>query len=581
MAMTACVQQEEIKDSSLGKNDFAFSVGKIDTRSAEYNAEEVSTLTIPVGTFNGESFFLEETVTDLDYDLIETKGTPIYTQNIDTYYKNINVVGYSTVDDGTILVPDTAYGFEFENGGRKVYTHYFGQDLWPDDADEDVYFFLKAPADYISSNTSKLTHNPSDGSIEFDYTSPYTGELQKDMLFTSRTLTKNEYTNNYSANGAPVTLYHALTGVKFRVGSDNTGTTKTIITGVKFSGLNDFGHCVITPTEGKVSKENVHWSKQDTELGTFTQGFDNTSYDDMGQAGGTKPIDNSIDLTNNENFAGTSLVKAASDQQLNDEDGSLTFWFIPQVITDAVTLEVTFRVKTGDTKEGTEITHVINFGEQLVAAGGANWLPGQLRTYTLDPKDVDVDIFDQMTGYVKNNLHVTNTGNVDEYVRMMLMGNWYGWLPDQDPTKVPASMLVGYTSEDTSDETMVDNWFGRKEPYSRGFDETFTGGKPNADEGNPWLFGTGSYYYYPTPIGAGEKLAETATLFQSYTLDPAWIPDIYIPVGGTRQKAKGVHLVFECVVQAIGAEDSNGHSYADCWAAWSAATGETIGPKNN
>ena len=188
-----------------------------------------------------------------------------------------------------------------------------------------------------------------------------------------------------------------------------------------------------------------------------------------------------------------------------------------------------------------------------------------------------MDIFDAMSNYTKSNFHVTNTGNVDEYVRVMLMGNWYGWLPDEDPETDEPNIMVGYKTSDINDDEMVANWFFRDPPFGNGFDDSFKMGVPSGN--NKWIRGTGSYYYYPIIIGAGEKLSSSEALFQTYTLDPAWVPEIWIPVGGTRKKAQGVHLVFECAVQAISAKKSDGTDYADCWEAWSAATGTTIGPK--
>ena len=316
-------------------------------------------------------------------------------------------------------------------------------------------------------------------------------------------------------------------------------------------------------------------------LGSFYQTFENATYDATlddpaenpdGTVGNTDDYDANHKW--NSDLNGTSWTAAAADHNLNDKDGSLTFWFIPQQLTDAVELKVTFLVKTPDTPNGTSITHTIAFGTK---SNNVEWKAGQLRTYTLMPKDVDVDIFDKMTDLVKSDLHVTNTGNVDEFVRVMLMGNWYGWLPDQDPTKDEPSIMVGYKTSSINDDTMVDNWFFRDAPFGNGFDNTFKMGVPA--NGNKWIRGTGSYYYYPEIIGAGEKLSGTDNLFISYTLDPAWVPDIWIPVGGTRQKAQGVHLVFECAVQAIGARKPDGSGNYTWQEAWSAATGTTIGPK--
>ena len=181
-----------------------------------------------------------------------------------------------------------------------------------------------------------------------------------------------------------------------------------------------------------------------------------------------------------------------------------------------------------------------------------------------------------MNGMVKSGLHVTNTGNVDEYVRMMLIGNWYGWLPSEDPATDEPTILVGYQHQ-TGDE-MVEAWYREDPTFSTGFDSSFTGGKPSGD--NEWIFGTGSYFYYPDAIGASDKLSATTALFPTYTLNSTWVPEIWIPVPeGGRRQAQGVHLIMECVIQAIGTKDASGQPYADCWAAWSAATGETIAAK--
>ena len=193
----------------------------------------------------------------------------------------------------------------------------------------------------------------------------------------------------------------------------------------------------------------------------------------------------------------------------------------------------------------------------------------------MSPSDVDVAIFDDMDGLEKDNLHVTNTGNVDEYVRVMLVGNWYDSAGD---------ILVGYkypsdaTEFDEGDDinTMVTPWYREDPVYGSHFDDSFKGGRPRGE--NKWVRGTGSYFYYPDVIGAGDKLSGTDAIFQSYILPESEIPVVWVPSGGSgaRVQAEGVHLVMEVVVQAISAYAPDGSKYATCWDAWSAATGEEI-----
>ena len=604
VALTSCEQEQSFDDfTPLGENDIAFYIpGPNSTRAEVVNEGTESGQRIEVGTDdNGHSLFLVESIEYLNPKTV-TRGAPAYTENVGKLYKTMGVYTDSNDSgDATFNVMDETMTENPAGGKGWRYNHQYVSDdkfkPWVDNSTA-ADFYLRMPATQSGVSNLKYAQTAA-GTIDFDYdASEISGAGLQDILFAYTSINKKTH-DGYLPKGAPVMMYHALTGVKFRVGNDNRSTTKTIIRSVEISGLKDYGHCVITPS----GNGTVVWTPgENPKVGSFKLEYKDFVYnvDDPGTGDNTidyvKPTEGDAPFgeswykgkTGIPNMEGESdeakafnASNVASKKNLNDEDGSLTFWFIPQEMTDDVILTIEFCIKTPDTAGetgGGMITHTINFGEQL-AAKNVVWNAGELRTYTLEPEDVDVDIFDQMTGYVKNNLHVTNTGNVDEYVRMMLMGNWYGWLPDQDPSKVPASMLVGYTTSDTNNETMVTNWFGREEPYSLGFDETFTGGKPAGD--NPWIFGTGSYYYYPEIIGAGEKLSQSAALFQEYELDPAWIPEIWIPVGGTRQKAKGVHLVFECVVQAISTKDANGTPYKDWKAAWSAATGQTIGVKTN
>ena len=249
-----------------------------------------------------------------------------------------------------------------------------------------------------------------------------------------------------------------------------------------------------------------------------------------------------------------------------------------------VQLKVTFVIKTPDTATeigGGVITHTIaDFGTRLKAAA-VNWDAGQLRTYVLEPSDVDVAIFDTMKDWKKDSLHVTNTGNVDEYVRMMVVGNWY----DGD-----GNILVGYKyagnetglPDSVDINEMIVPWFREDDTdgydYGSYFDDSFKYGRPN---GTNWKRGTGSYYYYTEVIGAGDKLSGTESLFKTYDYTPKEAPTIYIPssTSNVRVPAQGVHLVMEVVVQAIGTKKPDGTTYADCWEAWSAATGEEIKEK--
>ena len=178
----------------------------------------------------------------------------------------------------------------------------------------------------------------------------------------------------------------------------------------------------------------------------------------------------------------------------------------------------------------------------------------------------------------------------------MVIGNWYGWetQADKDAGKEP-DIMVGYKYSGAEGETiaagdtvntMVDPWFREDEVYGQYFDDSFKGGLPKAGR-TDWVRGTGSYFYFTKKIGPGEGVYDgdtdsaTAPLFVSYELPADKIPTIYIPVttSNVRVPAVGVHLKMEIVVQAIGTTKPDGTEYADCWAAWTAATGKPIAIK--
>ena len=598
LSIVSCVENEQFgeEEVNLSENGIAFKFSGVTTKASDAMAPVETKTGISFDVVDkelGVNFHMTENVVDLNSYAPMTKGSPVYHENLLSLkgqgYGQINVKTY--LKDGAEHADGNAtYDSEDKEGGTGgwLYLHSYPYSPWPNDPSQDVYFFLNMPA---TSNATDLEYDSSDGSIAFKYTSPATAALQKDILFAARTLNKDQYNGNFKTSGAPVTFYHALTGVKFRTESDNEGTTKTIITKVEFKGLYGDGEAVMNTSTGV-----VEWTPDSESAGNFSQTFTAPTY----SPGYTAEVeDNTVDYVKPEGEGakpafGDSWYGKNNTSNLNDDAGSLTFWFVPQAFKNAdgtanrdVTLEITFKVCTPSTPNGTELVHEIALGE-ILGAANVEWKAGQLRTYTLDPKDVDVDIFDTMdsgtddTGdyLVKENLRVTNTGNVKEFVRLLIMGNWYGWTSQKsmDDGDAP-SIIVGYRTANTSDDTMADYWRADHPTYGQGFDSSFTGGKvPSTSK---WRRGDGGWYYLD-PLGPGSAIsAETAPLFEYYRFYDDWTPTLYVPNPETGQRvpAVGVHLVMEVVVQAIGAEDENGEEYGTCWAAWSDATDLTISEK--
>ena len=579
--LSSCEKEKDFGGlTPLGENDVAFTLKSSDTRSMVAATPVQTGMTIKLD----DAVCLEETIEEMDYASPATRGVPAYTFNVGTLYTTMGVYADagSFGGDATFVVMDE---YENPNGGDGWrYRHNYDGNPWPDDT-TPVDFYLRMPE--TMTGVSNLDY--SDGQITFTFDSPNNGTAQQDILFSHTSLSKEDH-DGYLSNGAPVMMYHALTGVKFRNGHSNDGSTKTIITKVQFKNLKSHGVCTVTPgaEEGTTSKYKVEWEGLEKKA-TFTMNFSSLNPTYVPADGADNP-DGTISYGSDSQYAGTSWTSAAADHNINDEDGSFTFWFIPQQIDESVTLEITFLVKTPDTPDGTEVPHIIEFGKLVTQTTidedteeetktFTEWKAGQLRTYTLKPFDVDVEIFDDITDLTKDNLHVTNTGNVDEYVRIMVIGNWYGWKSDEDRAANPNNpmILVGYTSADPNNDTMVKPWFREDPTYAAGFDPTFPGGRPLAT--SHWKRGTGSYFYYDQVIGAGQQLSGTDVLFQHYELDESMIPPIYLPVANqtTRQLAVGVHLIMEIVVQAIPTTVDG--EVVDCWTAWSNAVGKEIKAK--
>ncbi|MBO7616211.1 MAG: hypothetical protein J6T22_03300 [Bacteroidales bacterium] len=602
--LSSCVQEKSFSDlTPIGENGIAFVLNNTSTRSMEAMSEipVEKGVTIPVSTgIQDEEFFLEETIEDLNC-APATKGAPAYTVNVGTIYKTMGVYVDPSVGkfggDAIFQLLDDSMTTNANGGKGWRYNHDYDGSPWPDET-TPVDFYLRMPAVYDAMDEFDYTTT---GSIAFDYNTPRTAQDQKDILFGYTRLTKEKHDSYLTKGGAPVTMSHALTGLKFRNGSDNTGALKTVITKIELIGLKGSGHCVIAPGT------SVEWSDPVDSPYSFIQVFDNPEYDpDLGKDNSDGTVDY---VSGEDNKFGDSWYSAGKDEQnpsnmanLNDEKGSMTFWLVPQIIGDGVKMKVTFRVKTKDTPNGTlidsdpdrptEITQTIDLSKYNK---GVEWKAGQLRTYTLSPKDVDVEIFDTMKGYVKNNLHVTNTGNTDEYIRMHVVGNWYGWKPGTTEAQMKTtepSILVGYKyagnesasqiAEGDNIDTMQIPWTREETMYGE-FDTSFTGGAL-AEGRTDWIRASGGFYY-PSKLGAGQAIEpDTTPLFDSYTLYGDKVPTIYLPsnTSDIRQPAVGVHLVMEVVVQAIAVPKNEDGTDKGWQQAWYEATGnEKLNPNPN
>lgn len=539
LLVASCGNEKEITVGGLEKNEVAFNLSAAQTRSVAKGSvispERIASLEMD----NGETFYLEETVESLNEGIV-TRGTPAFTENVAALYGSFSAVANPGTDKA---LEDAKFTANAEVDG--LWTHRYGRDVW---ANAPLTFYMRMPSE-PAGVTSSYTYN-ADGSIEFDYTSPTTAAGQQDILFTSTTM------QSESDNGKTVVFYHALTGVKFANFYTNTGITgaaaitKTIIKEVTLSGnsgkggFKNSGHCKVA-NDGTVT-----WSNLDG----------NTSFNVVA---GSAPND----VTNYEgsNYGLDELLKpSTAARNVNDEDGTLTLWIVPQAFQDgAVTITVKYDIVLVN---GDNTTTTVNDATITVSLGNKTWSAGDLHTYTLKPVHPSVELEDKMSEdkFVKSNVRVENTGNVFEYVRVNMIGNWVGKVQTAEGVYEDEDViLMGFTTSDPTNTTEVEFWNDKDNKTHYG---TFTNLVQKstaipAQAVSPYTINNwvryDKYYYYTLPIGPNDAI--TDQLFSSYEVGPSpefWIVDKW----GVRRKAKDVHLVIDMMVQAIPAPvDNNGN----------------------
>ena len=575
LMLSSCDNREkDYEDITIGEGEVAFRIGEVKTRSAAINQSE----TVQLGTVRSEdsSFILEDEVTSLDSfsDDIATRGTPAFTENVKDLYGTFYTValkaggtdaGSAAFAKNTDLVNGVEYTYEKDN----IWHYQYGEDIW---ANLPTYFFMRMPGSAPGVDLGTAPYNLSTGSITFNYTSPPAVANQKDILFTS-------YKRTEETNCEDITFFHALTGVKFSNYFDNKArekaegedfdpkTTKTIIKKVTIHGLKNQGTCTVTPDFTKTSKDVVEWNNV-TGNADFSITLGEAPNDTTNYTGSTYGLDTLLDAN-------------AKARNLNDKDGTLTFWFIPQDLTraagvDSVYLEVTFDVELDGKTTFSGVVVKANLSK-LLTAEHRNWQAGQLHTFTLRPTKVGVDIDDKLDEYVKSDVVVENTGNVWQYVRVNMIGNWWGNLwKENDEQGNPvyytdSTVLAGYAHASGDEETPGWNDKDGDEVYGH-----FVNLVAKSTTSNPVVNSHGwvrfdKYWYYTKPLGPGDSVSDT--FFDSYTVGPSpefWISDIF----GTRHAAGNVHLIMDLMVQSIEAPmTEDGEEITDYMHAWAAALG--------
>lgn len=416
-----------------------------DSLSASYDLEE-------------PGLKLEEYVSAIEVEPL-TKGVPVYTENLSDIYPVLGVTAYNSVSYKQWGGTDLSYDYVEESGNKYMHNYHDEGLQWPEPvASTSLRLFIRAP--YYASGSSdpctSISRDAQNCKTSFHYESPAKAVDQKDILFSTKDIAYS--TKDSDAND--VILFHALSGVKFKI-SDDCLSDGFVITKVVFAEVVDKGDCIVdtkTYTASTNSCDVVCWQLGSTPSRTaFTHEFPK-------------------DLVSAEKGDGSKFADSfygpTAKNNLNAADFSQTFWFIPQVLDD-VTVTIYYKKNGGEEQSS-----------KVIFGSGKVWKAGELHTYTLAVKGAGVSIEDKVDGLTKKDVKITNTGNMPEYFRVAVVANWV----DAD-----GNVLA---SQDVSLGTLGPNW------------------TLNAKDG---------YYYYTKPVNPGLQPGqvkvddEADLLFKSYT----------------------------------------------------------------
>lgn len=532
---SACSVENEIEGgdpSVTGENTIAFSMGSAATRSASIEEFAEPGAIIPLGKDeNGTSYILEESIVDLNTPV--TKGTPAYTENVGTLYRSF--AAKSELNENGVDA------FPYDSNTQK-WSKTYDESIWKNSSSLNFYMYM--PTDMTGGNNSPVTSlSFADKKISFSYSSPANAADQDDILFSYKELKKSEYNPE---KGASILFHHALTGVKFRIGNEASDITNNgiKITNISFKGLFDSGSCTVTPRDEKKVASGVDNPTGDYSSGDGTTVVWNNRTVTKNKVISSGTIEGTVDYSKTTSFGNkgaypTSFSSKYADNNLNDAEGTQTFWLIPQPLTGDVKLSITYEIN------GKTDTWEIDFG---TAVGATTWQAGQIRTYTIKIDDVNVHISDAITEKGdKNNIVIKNTGNTKAFIRATIIGNWCA---DN------GEAVFGYTDFLVPDSPYV-------EIPSWTIDNP-GGGKFSGLPGEGWVRAKDGYFYYTTALESG---ATAPALFTSYT--PGEAPKYQIA-----GKNIDAHFVMEIATQAITTNKIDGTGSYETWsAAWKEALG--------
>ena len=563
--LSSCVQEKSFNGVPIEKGDVAFVMQSGPSTRADLGSPVTKGINVPIGKVGNMNLYLEETISDLDYAVPETRGVPVFTENVGKLYADklfVHAVGGG--------FGDAVFGTDGMAGDGWRYSHHYGdKDPWPDDGTA-VDFYLRMPSDMTGVTFGDGAYAAGAKTI-FTYTSPLTAEDQADIIFAGITLDEATHKENLP-NGTPVTFYHALTAVKFAIANPEDEVENIQVTNISFTGLKNTGTCTVDPS----ATPKVAWTNTSATTTTEEQGDETITKPNVIQQDFVKADLVEFNKTNNPDFGdsffnpgdGTAAKPGTDKQNINTQTASKTFWLVPQKFEESTAV-----LRISYTINGNAEYIDLNLGEVL--GSKVEWKAGQLRTYTIRMDEVNVKIEDTVTtngnadngyaGSIKENVTITNTGNTKAFIRAAIVGQWLDYLDRP---------VFGFTDK-VNNLYLVESWyedqFVNKEREHGLFVDLAGYDKENPY--NDWTLCEDGYYYYtivvpPITEVTQASQAQTKALFTSYTVGT--IPNTEI--AGQEIANASMHFELEIATQAVSAIKLDGSVYA--WdEAWERALG--------
>lgn len=293
-----------------------------------------------------------------------TRAVPVYSDNFNALYgTELYGTAYQTVSGSSELTDPWGSGLGI-NGTVKYtysaednnYTYDYENLAWPDN--KSLRIFFEAPYSTTKDLNNKKYY--ADGKVSFDYSisgDSHDASADKDILFASTTRTPDD-------NNTPITMYHALAELRFKV-SDEALAAGVAINSVKLNNVCSQGSCTISTS---TSSDNVTWIPSENKTNISLSFNGNHDYKDSEGTGS-----NAID------FGDSFYSNNTSQNNLHHGDysnGNVAMMLIPQTIGDDVTMDVTYTVNGG--------TPTAKNAIPVKTTNHSSWQAGALYTYTLN-----------------------------------------------------------------------------------------------------------------------------------------------------------------------------------------------------